>query len=64
MIFAEGSAIEKIRKCFCGSDIEKIRIPSSVATICEEGFAKCRALKKVSFQDGSKLEKIENHSFS
>lgn len=40
------------------SGIEEIVIPSNVTTIEDNAFCDCESLKKVAFQEGSKLQKI------
>ena len=63
--FREGSRLKEIgSRCFSGSGLEEIAIPSSVTTIRELAFSGCRALRKVSFQEGSKLERMGAMCFS
>ena len=50
-------------KCFFGSGLEEITIPSSVAIIKDWGFCGCENLKKVIFQEGSVLREIEDYCF-
>ena len=64
-MFRDGSRLEKIgNRCFSGSGIEKIMIPSSVTTINENTFSHCEDLKNILFQEDSRLERIKAQCFS
>ena len=49
-------------RCFAHSKLTKITIPPNVTTI-EQGAFYMSTLKKISFQEGSKLEKIGPECF-
>ena len=49
--------------CFWESGLEEITIPKSVKVIERFAFLKCKSLKKMIFEKGSKLEKIELKAF-
>ena len=46
-------------RCFYGSGITVFVVPKSVTEMGERVFQECAALKRVSFQAGSRLEKLE-----
>ena len=50
--------------CFSNSGLEKITIPRAVARIGDSAFYNCKKLKRVMFQDGSKLVTMGEKSFS
>ena len=45
------------------SSVEKVVIPASVEKIGSHAFDKCKSLKEVIFQEGSRLEKVESFAF-
>lgn len=49
---------------FCGTKIREIIIPRSIRRIGERAFAGCPALKRVEFEDDSKLVVIKEMAFS
>lgn len=54
----EGSQLEKIDKTvFVRTGIQSIEIPASVKTL-DGSFQGCEALKSVTFEEGTQLEKI------
>jgi hypothetical protein len=56
--------LQRIEKAaFHGSDVERIRIPSSVETIGEECFHGCESLREVTFESCSKLRCIDDYAF-
>ena len=64
MVFAPGSRLEKIgRGGFCDSGIKRIVIPKSVEIIQDSTFYKCKNLKEVAFEEGSKLKIIQAGTF-
>lgn len=58
---AHESEIKKRR--YCGSDVSEITIPSKIVTIKREAFLKCKYLKRVIFNNDSKIEVIETSAF-
>ena len=48
---------------FCHSDIESVHIPASVKVIDSGAFCGCRKLRRVTFAEGSKLERINYSAF-
>ena len=48
---------------FKNSDVGSITIPGSVKEISAEAFCNCKALRRVTFAEGSRLEKIAVRSF-
>ena len=58
------SGLERIEEYwFWGAEIESVMIPASVREICAEAFYRCKKLKEVIFEEGSRLEKIEHGCF-
>lgn len=51
------------KKCFYGSEIQKILFSVSVRKIEAEAFCDCRQLKKITFVEGSMLQAIGNNCF-
>lgn len=49
--------------CFVETKLEEITIPKSVICIYREAFYRCHLLKRVIFQEGSELERIETRAF-
>lgn len=49
---------------FVKRDIEKAIIPSNIRKICSYSFNECKNLKIVEFQSDSKLEIIDEYSYS
>lgn len=49
--------------CFAFTVLVEITIPNSVTVIGEYAFYQCKTLKRVFFQENSKLKSIENGSF-
>lgn len=49
---------------FCNCEIKSVAIPASATVICSGAFRGCAQLKSVTFQHGSRLEKIGEESFS
>ena len=49
---------------FRNCEIKSVAIPASVTVICSGAFRGCAQLKRVTFQLGSRLEKIGEESFS
>ena len=57
--------LEKIGAgCFSDSGLEEVVIPGDVTVIENYAFNGIRNLKRVSFQEGSRLEKIGQNCFS
>lgn len=50
-------------RCFYSSEIERVVIPKGVEEIQENTFYNCKNLKKVMFEEGSKLGVIEEGAF-
>ena len=48
---------------FAGSDIERLVVSSGVRELGARAFAKCRRLREVVFESGSRLERIGDHCF-
>lgn len=49
--------------CFSNTGLEKITIPRAVARIGDSAFYNCKKLKRVMFQDRSKLVTMEEKCF-
>jgi hypothetical protein len=67
--FERGSKLQRIEKeafspgIFAVTGLKKITIPSSVEVIGENSFSWCRSLSEVTFERGSKLQRIEELAF-
>lgn len=48
---------------FCSRDSEHVTVPSFVTTIQSYSFELCTKLKKIDFEEGSRLKKIEREAF-
>ena len=51
-------------ECFLGAGIERIVIPKSVEKMQRSAFEDCGSLEEVVFEEGSKLETIQNKTFN
>jgi hypothetical protein len=49
---------------FCGSGLKSILIPSSVVILGKASFYECTSLESVTFESGSRLERIGESAFS
>jgi hypothetical protein len=63
--FENGSRVGRIEDCACsGSGLKSILIPSSVVVLGKSSFYECSSLESVTFESGSRLERIEESAFS
>jgi hypothetical protein len=57
--------LERIEEyAFSGSGLKSIEIPSSVIRLGEHSFFDCKSLESVTFEIGSRLERINRLMFS
>jgi hypothetical protein len=67
--FESGSRLERIeRSAFSGTVIfsnklKSVLIPSSVVVLGKRSFGQCKSLESVTFESGSRLERIEKRAF-
>ena len=65
MTFAPGSKLKVIGpECFLGAGLERMAIPKSVEKMQRSAFEGCGSLEEVVFEEGSKLETIQNKTFN
>jgi hypothetical protein len=56
--------LERIEEsAFSGSGLRSIMIPSSVVVLGKSSFYWCKSLESVTFENGSRLERIEEGMF-
>jgi hypothetical protein len=64
-IFANGSRLREIgEEAFYDSELRAISLPSSVEILGDRCFENCRNLRKVTFEEPSKLKKIVSRAFA
>ena len=49
--------------CFSKTGLEEVEISSNVTEMGQRAFQDCKRLKRISFMEGSRLEKIGNGCF-
>lgn len=58
------NGVKRIGSCwFSATGIKSVVIPASVREVGEAAFIKCRALKQITFAEGSALKTIRNRCF-
>jgi hypothetical protein len=63
--FEKGSPLERNEEyAFSWSALKSIEIPSSVIGLGEQGFFDCEPLESVTFEIGSRLERIDRSIFA
>ena len=48
---------------FCGTRLRNVALPSTLQTLGDYAFAKCKDLRKVTFEKGSRLKGIGEYAF-
>ena len=49
---------------FCGSNVESVTVPASVRELGIDVLCDCKKLKRVTFAEGSRLEKLDTGCFA
>ena len=66
MIIGKSSMEKENYDCliFCVRNIKTVKIPDFIERICPYAFENCKQLQRIEFSKNSKLEIIDDHSFS